>query len=266
MTIGIWQPLWLDAESRGLYAALHQPASAAGSLGVVFVPPLLHEQSRSRRFVAEVASGFAALGLPCLRFDFFGTGDSSGTGEQLDFGSMRADLDLAVAALRSRAAVERVVLLAWRGAALPVCSWLKEGQHADLVVLWEPIADGERWLTELEREDASERDCRPRPRPGIKRTVTADDGQLMGCAVSPRLRRELTEARLEPQLDRVPTWAVVRHKAPPLQIEVARVLSLPADAPTFNGGASMEATFFLSPPLERVVDELGGALLEQTFQ
>ena len=49
-------------------------------------------------------------------------------------------------------------------------------------------------------------------------------------------------------------------------LEVARAWSLPAGAPTFNGGASMEATFFLTPPLERVVDELGRALLERKLQ
>jgi hypothetical protein len=41
---------------------------------------------------------------------------------------------------------------------------------------------------------------------------------------------------------------------------------LPADAPTFQGGASMEATFFLSPPLERVVNELGRAVLESRYR
>lgn len=263
MSIGLWKPLWLGVEPRCLYAALHRPPAAVASTAVVMVPPLLHEQPRSRRFIAEVASGLAALGLPCLRFDFFGTGDSDGSGDQADFASMRHDLDVAVATLRSHVGVERVALLAWRGAALPVSSWLDGGNQVDLVVLWEPIADGAQWLAQLERDDAGERAGRPRLRPGFRRTATAGDGQLMGCAVSPQLRTDLARARLGigPGAQRIATWAVLRPDAAALPLEFARVLELPAGSPTFNSGANMEATFFLSPPLEKVVDELGRALL-----
>jgi hypothetical protein len=263
MSVGAWEPFWLETNARCLYAALHRPAVAAGSTGVLLVPPLLHEQPRSRRFVTEVASGLAALGLPCLRFDFSGTGDSSGSGEELDFATMRGDLDLALAGLRSRTALERLAVLAWRGAALPVQSWLDDGRDADLLVLWEPIADGSRWLEALVRDDASERAARPRPRPGVARLANADDGQLMGFPVSIRLRRDLAQARLlhARQAHGVPTWAVLRGDAPSPGIEVERSFPLPAGAPTFDGGAHMEATFFLSPPLERVVDALGRALL-----
>src|SRR5687768_1570345 len=75
--IGDWEPLWLGQDPRRLYAALHAVAGAPAT-GVLLVPPLLHEQPRSRRFIAEVASELAAIGLPCLRFDFLGTGDSPG--------------------------------------------------------------------------------------------------------------------------------------------------------------------------------------------
>ncbi|MBW3549724.1 MAG: hypothetical protein KY442_02540 [Proteobacteria bacterium] len=278
MSTRAWEPMWLDPDARCLYAALHGvPASA--STGVVFAPPLLHEQPRSRRFLTEAAARLAALGLPCLRFDFFGTGDSDGSGDQLDFVSMRADLELATAALRARTGVERVVVLAWRGAVLPVMDWLSESSQVDLVVMWEPIVDGADWLGELEQVDAAERATRPRPRPGVPRSAPADDGQLMGFAVSQRFRRDLTSARLvdapegsarnsmqngkTPLARHVPLWAVIRQDVPPLPIRVDRVLPLPAKAPTFNGGASMEATFFLSPVLERVVDGLGRALLEE---
>jgi alpha-beta hydrolase superfamily lysophospholipase len=90
-------------------------ATSPASIGVVLVPPLLHEHPRSRRFVAEVASQLAASGLPCLRFDFHGTGDSPGRGDEVDFASMAGDLEVATAALRSHHGVEQVVLLAWRG-------------------------------------------------------------------------------------------------------------------------------------------------------
>ena len=278
MAIGAWEPLWLDESARCLYAAMHPAAPGAfpGALpGVLIVPPLLHEQPRSRRFVTEVASGLAAMGMPCLRFDFFGTGDSDGTGDQLDFESMHRDLDLADAALRARTGVDAVVVLGWRAAALPLRDWLRERRSANLLVLWEPL-DGPRWLAELEREDAFQRRQRPRPRPGVPRLTDHDDGQLMGFAASPQLRRDLARTRLaaDEYAPGIPTWAVLHPEATRLPIDVARTFPLPPAVPTFTGGTDMEATFFLSPLLERVVnelgralvDELGRALLEQEFR
>lgn len=264
MSIGEFAPIWLDGGSGRLYAALHCPVSAVGSTGVLSVPPLLHEQPRSRRFITEVASGLAALGLPCLRFDFAGTGDSAGNGAPIDFASMGRDLDVAAAALRSLAGVDRVVVLAWRGAALVVDRWLRTEPPVDQVVLWEPIVDGSQWLATLVQDDAAERARRPRQRPGVRRTASAADGQLMGFAASPRLRRDLEEARLmdEPHWRSAPTWAVIRRGTSLPPIGAPQMLLLPPDARTFESGVDMEATFFLSPALERVVDGLGHALLQ----
>ena len=265
VSIGAWTPCWLDAPSRPLYAALHA-GTTGSSLGGVLVPPFLHEAPRSRRFMTEVASALAALGLPCLRFDFRGTGDSSGDGGEVDFASMRADLDVATEALGSSTGVQRIALLAWRGAALLTQSWMRPSRAANLLVLWEPISDGAGWLRELEREDALERASRPRARPGVPRTSKADDGQLMGFAASPRFRQDLIAARLDGTAAQAnTTWAVVPADGPPLPIATARVLTLPPGAPTFAGGASMEATLFLTPPIERVVERLGHALREEAL-
>jgi hypothetical protein len=263
VSLDAFEPLWLDPQARCLYAALHRGDAAGAATGVVLVPPLLHEQATSRRFLTEVAAGLAAQGVPGLRFDFFGTGDSAGRGEQLDFASMRADLALAIASLRAGTGVSRVVLLVWRGAVLPVAGWLEQGGDADALVLWEPIADGAAWLRELERADASERAERPGYRPGVPCTSDATDGQLMGFPVSAVLRRDLAQARLADGLrsGRVPVWAI----APPaadLPGAITRGWSLPEGAPSFSGGAAMDRTFFLTPPVRQLVDELGQSLRE----
>lgn len=261
MSIGAWEPFWLEAGSRCLYAALHPAQAPQRAVGVMCVPPLLHEQPRSRRFITEVASGLAALGLPCLRFDFEGSGDSSGPGERLDLDSMRADLDLVVSALRSQTGVERVVLLAWRAAALPVWAWLASERRVERVVLWEPVTDGAQWLAELERQDAQERARRPRPRPGVPRTADPDDGQLMGFGASPAFRQGLAGVRID-DAGQVPAWAVVHGSAPVAGFD--RVIPLPPGTPSLGGAAGMESAFFMSPPLERTVAELGRALAEET--
>jgi len=264
MSIGAWEPLWIGSPTRPLCAALH---GAPGATGVVLVPPLLHELPRSRRFLTEVANEFASMGLPCLRFDFHGTGDSSGDGEALDFDSMQRDLDAAVNALREKTGIARLALVAWRGSALAVQAWLKRGGTAELVVLWEPIVDGAGWLQELLMGDAGERASRPPPRPGVSRLTDPSDGQLMGFPASPRLREDLEQSRLhgDPAHGRAPVWGVVRSEAGTLPLQLAKVLSLPASAPSFNIGAAMDATFFLTPPVRDLVGELGQAMRREAL-
>jgi hypothetical protein len=267
MNMGGWEPFWIGPASRRMYGAFHG-ATGPATVGVVLVPPLLHEQPCSRRFLTEVAGELAALGLPCLRFDFHGTGDSGGVDADVDFDSMRQDLDLATDALRERAGVRRLALLAWRASALPLRAWLQQGGWADLVVLWEPVADGDHLLRTLVAADSGERRSRPRPRPGVVPLDDPDDGQLMGVPVSPRLRAELAQARLSASGEgarQPPCWAVVRADAPALPFEVARALQLPAAAPAFVATASMDSTFFLTPPVREFVGRLGQALRSEAW-
>ena len=228
---GDWEPFWIGPPSRLLYAALHA-GTASSATGVLFVPPLFDELPRSRRFVTEVAGELAAAGLPVLRFDFLGSGDSSGRGDEASFESMRTDLDLAVAALRARTGASRVVVLAWRGAALVVDDWLAHGGRADHVVWWDPLRDGAAWLRGLVDSDAAARAMLPPPRPGVPRTVEAPDGQLMGFRISPRMRLDLARAQLGARTSGCrPEGRAVVHPdedAPGAD----RVFFLPASAPS----------------------------------
>src|SRR3546814_107895 len=160
MSIGHWEPFWIGEPERQRYAALHRASSPDARVGVVMVPPLFYEQPRGRRFTTEAASALAGLGMPTLRFDFFGEGDSAGSAAEMDVASMREDISDAVEALRSRTGVLRIALFAWRGGALAAWDWLCRDGDAATLVLWEPVLDGAVWLTELERSDALER-CSP---------------------------------------------------------------------------------------------------------
>ena len=290
--IGVSEPHWLGDPTRYLYAVLHRAAVPGARLGVLLVPPLFHEQPRSRRLLTEVASGLAAMGLPSMCFDFFGTADSAGNSDQLDFASMCVDLDLAAQALRSEAGVERVAVIAWRGAALPVARWIggggSGGDDQALVVLWEPVVDGAQWLHELVRADAAERCSPARYRLGRPLATCGHDAQLMGVAVSRQLRSDIAGARLTVVGGRADVgglagtaalagvgaladaealrgsrcWAVLRSPSPPLALTLERVFNVPAAAPTFDGGTRMDAGLFVTPQLKHLADQLGRALLE----
>ncbi len=265
MTVGAFEPLWIDARQRRLYAALHRPAQPTSRLAVLLVPPLLHELPRARRLLTEIASSFAAQGIPCLRFDFFGSGDSEGDGEQLDFESMRRDLDAAAHALRAWTGAARLGVLALRAGALPVSSWLEGGGDATRLVLWEPVLEGPAWLRELEHLDAAERasDKRYPLRRGA--AVVPEDDQLMGYPASRQLRGDLADAEVAcagaPM--RVPVWVASNGAMEGLAVE--RWFPLPEDTPSIGGAARMDVSVFMTAGLQRVVDALAEAWLAEAL-
>lgn len=252
------EPLWIGDAGRQRYAALHRVGQSDASLGVLIVPPLLHEQLRSRRLLTEMAGRISALGIPCLRFDYFGSGDSNGTGAQMDMASMCEDLDVAADALRSLAGVERLAVLAVRGGALPAAAWLGKGGKADHLVLWEPIVDGAGWVAELEDTDARElrSDARYPLRRGVP--VEGSERQLMGFEVSSRLRGDLASLQVSASdwPHRPVTWGVLRPGVSLPSLPMQRVFGLPVDAAKIGDSTRMDGALFVSPSLQRVVDSL----------
>ena len=252
-----WEPLWLGQPGRRLYAALHQPPACA-RVGVVLAAPLLAEQPRSRRLMFEIAGALVAQGLPCLRFDYFGTAESEGNGDEHDLDAMHADFDLAVAALRKHAAVARVAVMAWRGAALAASDWALRNS-VDALVLCDPVVDGAAWLAELEAADRRERVSRNRYPHGNGAAGTPD-GQLLGFPASAAWRRGIASLRLAGMArGAYRTWAVLRDAADTPDW-ASHAFTLPPATARFDGDTRMDATLFLSPPLRALIGELGKEL------
>ncbi|MGN6313500.1 MAG: serine aminopeptidase domain-containing protein [Rhodanobacteraceae bacterium] len=253
-----WEPLWLGPPGRRLYAALHH-ASGRAKVGVVVAPPLLSEQPRSRRLMFEIAGVLAAQGLPCLRFDYYGTGDSEGDAEAHDLAAICADLDAAVSRLREHAGLTRVAVMAWRGAALAACDWALRNP-IDALILCDPVMDGAAWLAELESADRRERVSRERYPHGAG-AGEASDGQLMGYPVSAGWRHGVSALRLSEIAPgaRAAIWAVLRN-ATGTPEWARRMFVLPSGTPRFDGQTRMDATLFLSPQLRALIGELGREL------
>ena len=90
-------PFYLSSRRGPLFAWLHPGPSGAGH-AVVFCPPAGHEQVHAHRAWRHLAEAVAGAGLPVLRFDYHGTGDSAGTDEDPDrLAAWRQDVRDAIA-------------------------------------------------------------------------------------------------------------------------------------------------------------------------
>jgi alpha-beta hydrolase superfamily lysophospholipase len=129
-------------------AWLTQPATGAGSVGVVLVPPLGYESFTSHRTVRVLAERLARHGCSVVRFDLDGTGDSWGTAWEVDrVLAWRASLQEAAAFLTDIGCRSLVLGGVRFGATLALTEGTDVG--ADRIVAWAPTIKGRTFVRQL---------------------------------------------------------------------------------------------------------------------
>lgn len=98
-----------------------------------------------------LARRLASRGYHVLRFDYFGTGDSTGDLADATQELWRIDIETAVDELKDISGVARVSLVGLRYGAALAAQVAARRRDTDRLVLWDPVFDGRGYLAELER-------------------------------------------------------------------------------------------------------------------
>lgn len=148
MTTAAAQPLYFG---DGLFGWLHRPAAAAeAGLGLVLCNPFGFEEVCARRSVRQLAIAAAAAGLPALRFDYAGCGNSAGDDSEAEASAAWvASVHQAIDGLKRASGVRAVCLLGVRlGATLGALAAATRDDVAALVAI-APVVRGRSYLREL---------------------------------------------------------------------------------------------------------------------
>lgn len=186
---------WFSSGNYSLLGHLESPRQNGGRVGVLIVPPFGWEDVCSYRPLRSMAQSFASSGIPTLRYDLPGTGDSSGDANDPDlFESWIQSVGHAAAELRNTAEVEDVAVVGIHLGAMLAMAAAARGADLRHLVLWGPAARGRTILRELrafanmERGDClSERDAPPQPMAGF---------ETGGFLIAPETLRSLDELDL----------------------------------------------------------------------
>jgi alpha-beta hydrolase superfamily lysophospholipase len=145
------EPLYFPSGDYKLFGWLHRPAAEqTADVGLVICKPFGYESICAHRSVRAFAEAAAALGVPALRFDYVGTGDSEDVGPATDqLVTWTRDVLAAVSELQRCTGVERVCLLGFRLGALLATLAAAQCETVTALVVIAPVISGRRYLREL---------------------------------------------------------------------------------------------------------------------
>jgi alpha-beta hydrolase superfamily lysophospholipase len=145
------QALYFNSGEHRLFGWLHrQPNDSKADLGVVICNPFGYEAICSHRGMRAFAEAIAAAGMPALRFDYSGTGDSAEIDSNADQVQVwTRDVLAAADELRRRTGVGPVCLLGFRLGAMLATLAASESNSVSALITIAPIVTGRRYLREL---------------------------------------------------------------------------------------------------------------------
>ena len=151
----------LLSRTRGKLFAMYYPAPDRGTAEhLVYVPPFASEMGHSRDVIAGLAREIASRGVAVLVPDLLGCGDSSGDFSEARWELWRDDLE-AVCVWLEDTGVEQLSLWGLRlGATLAMDFAQYSQRQFKRILLWEPVTDGSRMLSQFLRMNLVPDDCR----------------------------------------------------------------------------------------------------------
>ena len=150
-TVGSAQALYFNSGEHRLFGWLHRsPNGLKADVGVVVCQPFGYEAICAHRGMRAFAEAVAAAGMPALRFDYLGTGDSPEIDPEADqLQIWTRDVLAAAEELRSRTGVRYVCLLGFRFGALLATLAAAQSNAVSALAVVSPIITGRRYLREL---------------------------------------------------------------------------------------------------------------------
>jgi uncharacterized protein len=168
--------------------------------GLLFCNPFGQEAIRIHRLFRALSERLTRDGVSTLRFDFFGTGDSSGEDAAAELEGWQEDLRQAHDQLARRSGAEEIT---WFGAGLgaSVAVLGCQGSHPpNRLVLWNPVVNGAAYLDQLRLKhiQALEASYSFPDRSWREKLLepTAFTCEASGFEISPRLREQLAGLNL----------------------------------------------------------------------
>jgi pimeloyl-ACP methyl ester carboxylesterase len=142
-------PFYFGSSAKPLYGVFHPARAGSPGPAVLLCYPMGSEYMRAHRAFRQASSLLTKAGAQVLRFDYFGTGDSAGEGEEASIGQWLDDTESAIDELRDMTGAKQVSLMGLRMGATIAARVAARRTDVDRVVLWDPVVSGIEYFREL---------------------------------------------------------------------------------------------------------------------
>ncbi len=253
----LMQPMYIPIDDGWLYAVLTRARAdasdraAASDRAILWCSPMGQEAARTHRISRQLAKLLSPT-IHVMRFDYVGTGDSSGVSEDVDsVDTWIRNIGSAIDALKQQTGVKSVGLAGMRfGASL---AWKAALQRPDVhsLSLWDPVVDGNSNLQMLRGMHAEILDLWVCPMGSIE---SESQEELLGTLWQKPLLSSIETLQVDWALTEVPQLIVtsqpdfIVHPEPSLQ----RVVRLDDD-PTWMRRTEIETTYSRPVALQEMV-------------
>jgi exosortase A-associated hydrolase 2 len=214
---------FLPVEPGRRFCVYHPPAAGCPARGgMLYVHPFGEEMNKARRMAALQARRLAAAGWGVLQIDLLGCGESCGDFVDARWSAWKKDVQAGLAWLRERVG-GAVGLWGLRlGATLAADSARESLETIDRLVLWQPVASGEQFLSQFLRlQLASEMLTAGAAQSGVRELREALAGgrvlEIGGYELNPEMAGAIDGLRLADEVPAVKRvhWLEVRAQSEP---------------------------------------------------
>lgn len=205
------------SEGKRLLGFLHLPELPLKSFAVLYCHPFAEERNLSHAIVVKAARAMAGAGIPVLRFDLSGCGDSEGELSDATWETWQEDMALAASHLKRETGVGRIGYWGLRTGATQALSAAAKAKDAAFLLLWHPVPDMKIFMTQFLRQHAASAIASTQPAadasvPGKSAATEIEAGEtleVLGYPISPGLFKSLNAVGSSPWKQSLPVPVAV---------------------------------------------------------
>jgi alpha/beta superfamily hydrolase len=188
-------PCFFGSSARRLFGIYESAAPGShGKRAAVLCNPWGSEYIYAHRSLRQLALHLCAAGIHTLRFDYYGTGDSSGEMADGSLPGWEADIETAIEELRDITDASRVALVGLRlGGSLAARVAARRTTDVDRLAMWAPIISGAAFVQDLALDQAAAAS-------GSDRNTADETPSVQGFPLSALMRTQIETIELEPIL------------------------------------------------------------------
>ncbi len=249
-------PFFFGSSDQPLFGVHHPPRSSEGrTAGVLLCYPMGQEYMRAHRAFRQLALLLSRAGFHVMRFDYFGTGDSAGDGEDATVERWIDDVGTALDELKETADVDDLAIVGLRVGALLSAFAATRREDVSQLVLWDPVTSGKAYMEEVLADHTGESIAPTAGGSGPNRQQSIG---VMGFPISPALRLGIERLQLTDVVASIKAESFVVVSS---EDEVERTLA------AFRSGGRDRTTFQCVPSEGswNEVDNFGSALIPQAI-